>query len=106
MATARSTVGSLFQSVGKAADTVTASLDAVTTGVGMINAYVMEQAESQRIRILIDKERNATRLIEEAALEEAQRADKIRSLISKSASFEADYNSSVAKFAALLNKQD
>lgn len=106
MATARSTVGSLFSSVSKAADTVTASLDAVTTGVGMINAYVTEQAESQRIRILIDKERNATRLIEEAALEEAQRADKIRSLISKSKDFEKDYNESVAKFAALLNEQN
>lgn len=106
MATARSTVGSIFGSVGKAADTITATLDAASTGIGMVNAYVNEQAESQRIRILIDKERNATRLIEEAALEEAQRADKIRSLISKSASFEADYNSSVAKFAALLNKQD
>ena len=106
MATARSTVGSLFQSVSKAADTVTASLDAVTTGVGMINAYVTEQAESQRIRILIDKERNATRLIEEAALEEAQRADRIRSLINKNAAFEKDYNESVAKFAALLNEQN
>ena len=106
MATARSTVGSLFGSVSKAADTLTASLDAVTTGVGMINAYVTEQAESQRIRILIDKERNATRLIEEAALEEAQRADKIRSLINKSKEFEKDYNDSVAKFAALLNEQN
>lgn len=106
MATARSTVGSLFTSVSKAADTLTASLDAVTTGVGMINAYVNEQAESQRIRILIDKERNATRLIEEAALEEAVRADKIRSQISKNAAFEKDYNDSVAKFAALLNQQN
>lgn len=106
MATARSTVGSLFSSVSKAADTITASLDAVTTGVGMINAYVTEQAESQRIRILIDKERNATRLIEEAALEEAVRADKIRSQISKSKEFEKDYNDSVAKFAALLNEQN
>ena len=106
MATARSTVGSLFTSVSKAADTITASLDAVTTGVGMINAYVNEQAESQRIRILIDKERNATRLIEEAALEEAVRADKIRSQITKSSAFEKDYNDSVAKFAALLNQQN
>ena len=103
MATARSTVGSLFQSVGKAADTVTATLDAATAGIGMINAYVNEQAESQRIRILIDKERNATRLIEEAALDEAQRAEKIRSLIAKSAAFETDYNESVAKFHALVH---
>ena len=102
MATARSTVGSLFTSVGKAADTITASLDAVTTGVGMINAYVNEQAESQRIRILIDKERNATRLIEEAALEEAQRAEKIRTQIAKNPAFENDYNESVAKFHALI----
>lgn len=103
MATARSTVGSLFSSVGKAADTVTASLDAVTTGVGMINAYVNEQAESQRVRILIDKERNVTRLIEEAALEEAQRAEKIRTQIAKNPSFENDYNESVAKFHALIH---
>lgn len=103
MATARSTVGSLFTSVGKAADTITASLDAVTTGVGMINAYVNEQAESQRIRILIDKERNATRLIEEAALEEAQRAEKIRTQIAKNPEFESDYNESVTKFHALIN---
>ena len=106
MATARSTVGSIFNSVGKTADTITASLDAVTTGVGMINAYINEQAESQRIRILIDKERNATRLIEEAALEEAQRAEKIRTQIAKSPSFEKDYNDSVVKFAALLNEQN
>ena len=103
MATARSTVGSIFNSVGKAADTITSSLDAVTTGVGMINAYINEQAESQRIRILIDKERNATRLIEEAALEEAQRAEKIRSQIAKNPSFENDYNESVAKFHALVH---
>ena len=103
MATARSTVGSLFTSVGKAADTITATLDAVTTGVGMVNAYVNEQAESQRIRILIDKERNATRLIEEAALEEAQRAEKIRTQIAKNPAFENDYNESLTKFHALLN---
>ena len=103
MATARSTVGSIFNSVGKAADTITASLDAVTTGVGMINAYINEQAESQRIRILIDKERNATRLIEEAALEEAQRAEKIRTQIAKSPSFEKDYNDSLTKFHALVH---
>lgn len=103
MATARSTVGSIFNSVGKAADTITASLDAVTTGVGMINAYVNEQAESQRIRILIDKERNATRLIEEAALEEAQRAEKIRTQIAKSPAFEKDFNDSLTKFHALVH---
>ena len=42
MATARSTVGSLFTSIGQAADTLTASLGAVTTGIGMVNAYVNE----------------------------------------------------------------
>ena len=103
MATARSTVGSLFQSVSKTADTITATLDAVTTGVGMVNAYISEQAESQRIRILIDKERNVTRLIEEAALEEAQRAEKIRSLIAKNPAFENDYNESVTKLHALVH---
>ena len=55
MATARSTVGSLFQSVGKAADTITATRDAATEGVGMINAYIADQADAQRVRILIDK---------------------------------------------------
>ena len=103
MATARSTVGSLFTSVGQAADTLTASLGAVTTGIGMINAYISEQAESQRIRILIDKERNVTRLIEEAALEEAQRAEKIRTQIAKNPAFESDYNESVTKFHALVH---
>ena len=106
MATARSTVGSLFQSVGKAADTVTATLDAATAGVGMINAYITDQADAQRVRILIDKKRRATQLMEEAALEEAQRAEKIRTLIAKSPTFEKDYNDSVAKFAELLNEQN
>ena len=103
MATARSTVGSIFASVGKTADTITASLDAVTTGVGMINAYINEQAESQRVRILIDKERNVTRLIEEAAMEEAQRAEKIRTQIAKNPAFESDYNESVTKFHAIVH---
>lgn len=102
MATARSTVGSLFQSVGKAADTVTATLDAATAGIGMINAYVNDQAEAQRIRILIDRKRRATQLIEEAALEEAQRAEKIRSQIAKSPEFEKDFNDSLATFHALV----
>ena len=44
--------------------------------------------------------------MEEAALEEAQRAEKIRTLIAKSPTFEKDYNDSVAKFAELLNEQN
>ena len=105
MATARSTVGSLFQSVGKAADTITATLDAATEGVGMINAYVKDQADAQRIRILIDKKRRATQLIEEAALEEAQRAERIRAQIAKSPEFEKDFNDSLATFHALVYPQ-
>ena len=105
MATARSTVGSLFSSVGKAADTITATLDAATEGIGMINAYVADQADAQRIRITIDKKRRATQLIEEAALEEAQRAERIRAQISKNPTFEADYNASVAIFHALVYPQ-
>ena len=102
MATARSTVGSLFQSVGKAADTITATLDAASEGVGMINAYIADQADAQRIRILIDKKRRATQLIEEAAFEEAQRAEKIRAQIAKSPTFEKDFNDSLAAFHALV----
>ena len=106
MATARSTVGSLFSSVGKAADTITATLDAATEGIGMINAYVADQADAQRIRITIDKKRRATQLIEEAALEEAQRAERIRAQLAKCPTFEQDYNESVAIFHALVYPQN
>ena len=102
MATARSTVGSLFGSVAKAADTLTATLDAASEGVGMINAYIADQADAQRIRIIVDKKRRATQIIEEAALEEAQRAEKIRSQIAKSPEFEKDFNDSLATFHALV----
>lgn len=105
MATARSTVGSLFNSVGKAADTITATLDAASEGVGMINAYIADQADAQRIRITIDKKRRATQLIEEAALEEAQRAERIRAQLAKNPAFEQDYNESVAIFHALVYPQ-
>ena len=105
MATARSTVGSLFNSVGKAADSITATLDAATAGVGMINAYINVQAEAQRIRILIDKKRRATQLIEAAALEEAQRAERIRAQIAKSPQFAQDFEESLATFHALVYPQ-
>lgn len=56
MTTARLTIGSLFTTVTKTAETATQTLDVVGIGVGMLHAYAKQAATQQAISLKADHE--------------------------------------------------
>lgn len=76
-ANARMTLGAALGTVTTAANTLSATFDAANKGIGMINTFVSDAAENQRLRSIANKERFTEQLIEDFAMEDALRAIKI-----------------------------
>ena len=50
MATARNTIGTVFETVGTAATLITGTLNVASVGVGMANAFVNKAAKDQSLQ--------------------------------------------------------
>jgi hypothetical protein len=106
IATARTTLGSLFGVVATSANTVTSVLDAAQQGVGMAAAYVEKAASEQRERHALDKVDFTTNLIQERSQMAAARKVEVAKFRSQSKEHAAYYDESAALYLAALRPAD
>jgi hypothetical protein len=98
----RLTFGALLNTVQATANTVTSTLDAANTGVGMLTSFVTAAADNQRIRQVADKEVFIETLIQEKSFEQAQAKLKVQKFCLQSADHAQFYEQSYNTFTSLL----
>ena len=102
MSTTRLTFGSILATVQTTAATVTSTLEAANSGVGMLSSYITEAAENQRIRQIADKEDFLENLIQERAEQRAVSAIRVETFCKKSAEHAKHYGDAYIAFTNLL----
>lgn len=102
MSTSRLTFGAVLSTVQTTANTVTNVLDAANAGVGMLNAYVTQAADNQRIRQIADKETFIEDLIREKAMQQATQTLKINKFTAQSNEQSVAYETAYNTYKALL----
>ena len=102
MSTARLTLGSVLSSVNTAANTVTSSLDAVSSGIGMLNAYIDNAAQHQKARIAVDNEDFIESLIREKSQERTESTLRVQKYISQSPEHASAYKEAYETYSKLL----
>lgn len=105
MSTTRLSFGAVLGTVQSAATTITATLDTVSTAVGMATSFVTQAADNQRLRQIADKEDFIENLIMEKAEQRATAHLKAEKFISKSAQHAEHYKASYETFTALLRPE-
>lgn len=106
MSTARLSFGAVLGSVQSAANTVTGALDAASAGIGMLNSFVTQAADNQKIRQIADKEDFIETLIMEKAEQRATAHLKADKFASKSADHARHYNAAYESFTKLLRNPE
>lgn len=102
MSTTRLSFSAVLGTVQATANTVTGALDAAAAGVGMLNSFVTQAADNQRLRQLADKEDFLEDLIREKAQQRTESDVKIDKFTSKSSGHKAAYTSHYSRFEKLL----
>lgn len=105
MSTSRLTFGAILSTVQTTANTVTNVLDAGNAAVGMLNAYVTQAADNQRIRQIADKETFIEDLIREKAMQQATQTLKINKFTSQSTEQSEAYEAAYATYQKLLRTE-
>lgn len=106
MSTSRMTLGAVLSTVQSTANTLTNTLDAANSAVGMLNTFVNSAAENQRIRAIADKETFIEDLIREKSFEEAQSGLKVEKFIAQSSAHRTHYQGAYDKFTELLRRSE
>ena len=104
MATARLTMGAVFGTVASTAATVTGLLDSVNAGAGMLNDYVNNAADSQRLNIIADKAVLKDVIIERISMEQMERRILVNKATSKSQEHADLYQAAYDKFKTLFDE--
>lgn len=102
MASTRMSLSAVLGSVHSAATTVTGALDAASAGIGMLNSFVTQAADNQRIRQIADKEDFVENLISEKAMQRTEMLAKVDKFKSKSQGHAQAYDAAYARFTQLL----
>lgn len=102
MSTTRLSFGAVLGTVQATANTLTGALDAAAAGVGMLNSFVTQAADNQRLRQVADKEDFIEDLVREKAQQRTESDVKIAKFTSKSTGHLAAYNNHYARFESLL----
>lgn len=102
MSTTRLSFGAVLGTVQATANTITGALDAAAAGVGMLNSFVTQAADNQRIRQVADKEDFIENLVMEKAQQRAESHLKADKFASKSAAHGEHYNKAYETFTTLL----
>lgn len=105
MATARLTIGTLLNTVGVAASSVTAVLQTGVKGIDMVDLFVSDALNRQQVRSLVDMENFESALQEEKAQEMTERQLSVREFCSQSAQHAADYEVNYNRIGAILAKR-
>lgn len=102
MSTTRLSLSAVLGSVHSMANTVTGAFDAASAGVGMLNSFVTQAADNQRLRQIADKEDFIEDLIREKAIQRTESDVKIDQFTSKSEGHKIAYGNHYHRFASLL----
>lgn len=102
MSTTRLSLSAVLGSVHSMANTVTGAFDAASAGVGMLNSFVTQAADNQRLRQIADKEDFIEDLIREKAQQRTESDVKVAKFTAKSAGHKEAYSNHYARFESLL----
>jgi hypothetical protein len=78
VATTRFTIGAALSAVSESAATITNTMTAVNTALGMANTFVNRAADNQRIRYAMESIDQTKQIADELALEMVKRDDVAR----------------------------
>jgi hypothetical protein len=106
MTTARLTLGAVLGTIGSTASTVTGVLDSINTGAGMLNDYVTNAAENQRLNMKADKVVTKKTIIERMALEQMNRRIEITKICSKSKEHASLYQEAYDEFKDIFSDEE
>ena len=102
MANTRLAFGNILGTVVDAANTVSTTLNVVTKSVGMVDAFVSNAAETQRIRMKLEQSSRTEQLIEETALADTQRQQGIKDYLEANPGTSDMFSANQARLTAVL----
>ena len=102
MSTTRLSMAAVLGSVHSAANTVTGALEAASAGIGMLNSFVTQAADNQRLRQIADKEDFIENLVSEKAQQRTEALVKVDKFKSKSSGHAQAYDDAYQRFTQLL----
>lgn len=102
MSTTRLSFGAVLGTVQSAATSLTATLDTVSTAVGMATSFVTQAADNQRYRQIADKEDFIENLIMEKSEQRSIANLKVEKFVQKSPDHAKHYKAAYDKFTKLL----
>lgn len=104
MSTSRMTFGAILSTVQTTANTLTNTLAAANTGVGMLTSFVEEAAQDQQLRNVANREVFLEDLIREKTQERATANIAVEKFIGQSPAHAKHYESAYTMFSQLLRK--
>lgn len=81
MATARFTLGAVFNAASETAATITATMNTINTAVGMANTFVSRASDNQRMRYAMEAVGNKQAIAIEIAMEMQSRQDAVNAYL-------------------------
>ena len=92
MATTRFTIGAALTAVAESAATITNTMTAINTTLGMANTFVERAADNQRIRYAMEAIGQTKQIADEIALEMVKRDDVVRKYVGDDKAMQDSYN--------------
>ena len=92
MATTRFTIGAALSAISESAATITNTMTAVNTTLGMANTFVNRAADNQRIRYAMESIDQTKQIADELALEMVKRDDVVRKYVGDNAELQQSFN--------------
>ena len=100
MATTRFTLGAALSAVSESAATITNTMTAVNTTLGMANTFVNRAADNQRIRYAMESIDQTKQIADELALEMVKRDDVVRKYVGTDQTMQDSFNNYHAQLMA------
>jgi hypothetical protein len=100
--TARGAIGSLFATVSAIGTATTSLFDTANDGVGMLNRYVGDAAEKQRIASDYELATFEEKLLDEVTLDEAKRTREIKVFFAEDAENRGAFETAHARIKAAV----
>lgn len=92
MATTRFTIGAALSAVSESAATITNTMTAINTTLGMANTFVNRAADNQRIRYAMESIDQTKQIADELALEMVKRDDTVRKYVGDDSELQSAFN--------------
>lgn len=103
MATSRTTLSSVLNTVTTTADTLTGAIGTINTAVGMASTAINDAARRQEARSKLDSEFYKDTISMEKAMELELQTDQVNEWLDQKPERAERYNATYARLRALLN---